>query len=214
MNASKHLIRRCVELAYEYHNGHLASALSALPIIEKIYKTFDHEKDVFVLSKGHGCLALYAVLEEHGYHPDCSKVHPDIDVENGISCTTGSLGHGLPMAVGMALAKKLKGEDGTVHVLLGDGECQEGTTWESLMILKGLNLDNIKVHIDINDKQALGDLVLPVRRFLDAIADWCPHIMQRHLTIKGDGVSFMEENPAHVHHLSEAEYETAMEELK
>jgi len=208
MNASKHLIRRCVELAYEYHNGHLASALSALPIIEKIYKTFDHEKDVFVLSKGHGCLALYAVLKEYGYRPDCSKVHPDIDVENGISCTTGSLGHGLPMAVGMALAKKMNGTDGTVHVLLGDGGCQEGTTWESLLQVESRGLGNISVHVDVNSMQATRDTVLDA---VGRIRDAFPFVLLHH-TVKGQGLSFIKPS-MHVLHLTREEFVLAMKEL-
>ncbi len=166
MKGSDYIAKRIIEIAYKYKNGHVASALSALPIIKEIYDEMDIEKDVFILSKGHGCLALYAVLESKGYKPDVSKIHPDIDIKNGISCTTGSLGHGLPIAVGMALAKKLKNESGNVSVLLGDGECQEGTTWESLLIAKKLKLNNLQIHIDNNKEQALGKTVLPAVELL------------------------------------------------
>jgi len=149
------LQNRVIEICYENNNGHIASSLSCLGIIEFIYKNFDFNDDVFLLSKGHACPALFAVLETHGYNPDVSQHHPDIDIKNGVSCTSGSLGHCLPIAIGMALAKKLKGEKGTIHVLLGDGECMEGTTWESILLQNHLNLDNLKIHIDYNEMQSL-----------------------------------------------------------
>lgn len=152
---------RMIEIAKQTHNGHLASGLSALPIIEKIYKKFDFEKDVFILSKGHGCLGLYPVLESYGFHPDVTKQHPDIDKENGIYCTTGSLGHGLPVAVGVAMAKKIKKEDGLVYVLMGDGECQEGTTWESLLVVDRFRLNNLYIYIDDNNDQAMEKTLYP-----------------------------------------------------
>jgi hypothetical protein len=114
------LVWKTVEYCYKYKDHHVLSALSALPIIQYIYARLKIDRDVFILSKGHGCMGWYVILEEHGFHPDLTKKHPDIDPENGIFCTTGSLGHGLPIGVGIALASP----DRRVHVLLGDGECQ------------------------------------------------------------------------------------------
>lgn len=155
------LRNRIYQICYETNNPHLASSLSCLNIIKEIYSSFDFKNDVFILSKGHGCPALYAVLESYGFKPDVSKSHPDIDIENGISCTTGSLGHGLPIGVGMALAKKVQGQPGKIYVLLGDMECLEGTTWESLNLAWEYDLDNLIVHIDNNEKVSyLPDVII------------------------------------------------------
>ena len=83
------------------------------------------------------------------------KTHLELDKKNGINCTFGSLGHGLPISTGMAFAKKIKKEKGKIYVLMSDGECQEGTTWESLMIAAKHKLDNLVVIIDYNKIQAL-----------------------------------------------------------
>ncbi len=149
------LQKRIFEIDYKYKHNHIGSALTSLPIIEGIYNNFNFDNDVFILSKGHASVALYAVLEKYGFKPDISKLHPDIDIKNGISITSGSLGHGLPIGIGMALAKKLKNEPGIIYVLLGDGECMEGTFWESLILRKQLNLDNISIWIDYNGMGAL-----------------------------------------------------------
>jgi transketolase len=125
--------------------------LSALPIIYEIYKDFDFKHDVFILSKGHACAAWFAVLEQYGYKPDVTQRHSDIDIKNGISVTSGSLGHGLPLGLGMSLAKKIKKEKGTIFVLMGDLEQQEGTTWECHELMSGM--DNLKVYVDYNEGQ-------------------------------------------------------------
>jgi len=143
------LRKRVFEICYKTNNPHLASSLSCLDIIENIYKSMKKE-DVFVLSKGHGCPAWYAVLEKYGYKPKL-KIHPDIDKKNGIICTTGSLGHGLPIALGIALSKKVLNQKGKVYVLLGDTECQEGTTWESILLKMNLKLHNLNIIIDNNE---------------------------------------------------------------
>lgn len=142
------LARRTVEIDYRYKHRHLQSSLTALPIIAEIYEQMQPE-DVFVLSKGHACAAWYAVLEGKGFTPEVSRVHPERDPKNGITNTAGSLGHGLPLAVGLAYANRNR----KVHVLMGDGECQEGTTWESLLMARRFNLGNLNVHIDYNGFQ-------------------------------------------------------------
>jgi transketolase len=97
------------------------------------------------------------LLREIGNNPKLMG-HPSRDSNNGVPCTTGSLGHGLPMALGMALAKKATGQPGKVYVLMGDGECQEGTTWESLLIAANLGLDNLVVIVDWNQIQGSGSV--------------------------------------------------------
>lgn len=209
MKTLNQLRKRMVEIDYKYKNNHLASALSALPIIKDIYEDFDFDNDKFILSKGHGSLALYAVLEDYGYNPDVSKIHPDIDIKNGISCTTGSLGHGLPIAVGMAMAKKHKNKKGLVSVLLGDGECQEGTTWESLLVADKYKLDNLKVHIDDNMYQALEETLYPTSYYLERVFP-----VKIHRCIKGYGIKLFQDNPnLHVYELTNNDYKQIMEEL-
>lgn len=210
MTDLKQLIKRMVEIDYQAKNNHLASALSALPIIANVYEKMDLQNDIFILSKGHACLALYVALEVNGYHPDLTKIHPDIDIQNGISTTTGSLGHGLPLAIGIALGKQLQHLPGKIYVLLGDGECQEGTTWESLLIQDKLQLDNLEIIIDNNQYQALTKTLYPAVDILDRNFP---------LTIyeitKGTGIKLFEKHPDwHVHELTEQEYKTIMEELK
>lgn len=209
----KKLIRETLKLSYkEGDSSHLASALSCVPILSKIYDKMKKD-DVFILSKGHGSMALYVVLRAKGYKPDTSKLHPDIDVKNGISATTGSLGHGLPLAVGMAWAKKIKKEKGTIRVLMGDGECAEGTTWESLLIIDTFKINNIEIYIDDNGYQALDKTVHPA-------ISWIKKLGIKKIFIskycKGYGLGIFNPYYAkyHVHPLTEEEYKKSMKELK
>lgn len=210
---NKKLIRETLELSYkEGDSSHLASALSCIPLLVKIYNKMKKE-DVFILSKGHGSMALYAMLRSKGYKPDVSKLHPDIDIKNGISATTGSLGHGLPLAVGMAWAKKIKNEKGIIRVLMGDGECTEGTTWESLLIINTLKLDNLEIYIDDNGYQALSKTIHPAVSWIKKLG------LKRIFTskyCKGYGLSIFKPYDAkyHVHPITEEEYKKSMEELK
>jgi len=153
----KQIRKRVLELALKYNHGHIAPALSIIEILVSLYSNILKDNDIFILSKGHGCLSWYAILQELGLRPDASKGHPDIDPSNGIFCSTGSLGHGLPIGVGAAFANKLMNKDGRVYVLMSDGECQEGSTWESLLFANQHKLDNIVIVIDINNLQALGE---------------------------------------------------------
>ncbi len=152
-NTAKEIRREILEMAMETGINHIASSLSVVEILHVLF-SITGENDKIILSKGHGCLGYYILLREKGYHPSL-KAHPDIDIENGIWCTTGSLGHGLPIAVGMALTKKLKKEEGNIYTIMGDGECQEGTTWESLLIASQYKLDNLFIIVDYNRMQAL-----------------------------------------------------------
>jgi transketolase len=195
------LVWKTVEYCYKYKDHHVLSALSALPIIQYIYARLKIDRDVFILSKGHGCMGWYVILEEHGFHPDLTKKHPDIDPENGIFCTTGSLGHGLPIGVGIALASP----DRRVHVLLGDGECQEGTTWESLLVADRFNLQNLYIDIDGNGYQAFDKILYSKHEILPRIF---PNLNIKIWEYpKGYGVKFFEEHPSwHVHQISDAEF--------
>jgi transketolase len=148
------LIKRILEITYKEKLSHLSSCLSALPILEEIY-TKKQEDEVFILSNGHAGLALYVVLEEkYGVDPVVllhkHGIHPGKDLENKLYCSTGSLGSGLPIAVGYALADRTK----NVYCMISDGECAEGSIWESLRFIHTAKLDNLHVYANINGMSA------------------------------------------------------------
>lgn len=207
----KAVLRRILEISREYGHSHLPGTLSAAQIMWPIFEHFDTRRDVFILSKGHAAVALYAFLETLGYHPDLRKTHPERDPANGVTCTTGSLGHGLPMAVGIALARWIKGQCGHIYVVMGDGECLEGTTWEALCVAQRLKLAGLEVHIDGNCAGALGDLPIDVAPYLRIIF---PNYVTYQVTEKGSGISFLCGSKDHKRVLTDDEYLRAMEELK
>ncbi len=144
------LTKRLIDITYQERLSHLSSTLSALPIIEEIYnKKADDE--VFILSNGHAGLALYVVLEsKYGIDPVMllhkHGIHPGKDLENKLYCSTGSLGSGLPIAVGHALSNP----DKQVYCMISDGECAEGSIWESLRFINDNKVDNLQVYVNIN----------------------------------------------------------------
>ena len=153
--------------------GHIGSSLSVVEILCALYGGVlrtsgpeDPDRDRFVLSKGHAALALYAVLSLKGwidlaildsYCGDDSVlgVHPEA-VLPGIDFSTGSLGHGLSIAAGAALAARLKGSGRHVYCLISDGECNEGSTWEAAMFAAHQRLSNLTVIVDLDGQQAMG----------------------------------------------------------
>ena len=155
---NKGLRKRIIEQGMKYHHGHYGSAFSCLDAIKYLYDNILEKNDNFILSKGHGYMALQVVLEERGKKVNWKLNHPDYDPDNGIDALTGSLGHGLAIGAGRAYGKKLKGEDGNVYVLLGDGEIQGGPNWEALILAKKLGLTNLVPIIDWNKYQAIGSV--------------------------------------------------------
>lgn len=147
----------------EHGEAHLGGSFSIIEALISLYEIVLQPRDKFILSKAHASFPLCLLLKQKGLQPEL-RTHLELDPVNGIHCTTGSLGHGLPMGVGMALARKLRKEDGTVFVMISDGECQEGTTWESLLIAAAHRLDNLRLLIDYNKIQALAPVrdVLPL----------------------------------------------------
>ena len=141
----------------EKKEAHLGGSFSMIEMLITIYEIFLKKKDKFILSKSHASFPLILLLKEKGLNPKLST-HLEIDEKNGIHCTTGSLGHGLPIATGMAFARKKLNKKGKIFVLISDGECQEGTTWESLLIASKHKLDNLIILIDYNKIQALTKL--------------------------------------------------------
>lgn len=167
---NKDLRKRIVEIVTKAKEGHIPSSFSIVDIIDHLYGQvlrYDKanpdwpERDLFVLSKGHGCAGLYVVLEKYnllsseqldsysqpggilGGHPDRTKV-PFIEA------STGSLGHGFPFSVGIAIGNKIKKKKSRVVALLGDGECHEGTIWEAAHVAANRGLDNLVAIVDWN----------------------------------------------------------------
>ena len=211
------------------------------------------ERDFFILSKGHACLVYYAVLAEMGFFSkDKLKLfektdsfllgHPVLNKKYGIEFSTGSLGMGLSIGVGVALALKKKKTDNKVYVLVGDGECNEGSIWESVMSASHFNLDNLTIIIDKNNLQQtgknidimnLGDLKSKLSSFgcetfsvnghstkelFDVFSSKNKTTKPKAIvanTIKGKGLSFAENNNE-FHHtvLTKSLYDKALEEIK
>ena len=141
----------------EFGEAHLGGSFSMIEMLIALYEVVLKEEDKFILSKAHASFSLCLFLREKGYDPKLTT-HLEIDPKNGIHCTTGSLGHGLPIGTGMALARKHQSKPGKIYVMISDGECQEGTTWESLLIGARHKLDNLVVLVDYNKIQALTTL--------------------------------------------------------
>jgi len=157
------------------HSGHVGSSLSMADILAVLYETILRvdpknprraDRDRFILSKGHAAAGVYAALAEKGFIPrewlrtyycDNGKLCGHISHHvPGAEFSTGSLGHGLPVAVGMAIAARMAGQQHRIIVLMSDGDCNEGSTWESIMFAAQQRLDNLTVIVDYNRVQALG----------------------------------------------------------
>jgi transketolase len=170
--------------------GHVGSALSLVEIVRVLYDDVLRvrptepdwsERDRCILSKGHGCLALYAVLADKGFFPreellrQCTPGallggHPETHIP-GVEASTGALGHGLPIAVGLALAAKLHGRANRVVVITGDGELDEGSNWEAALSARKHGLDNLLLIVDYNKLQSFGPVaeVMPLEPLADKL---------------------------------------------
>ncbi|MHB8111771.1 MAG: transketolase [Syntrophorhabdaceae bacterium] len=179
-------IRKSI-LTISHHSGHghIPTCFSIIELLRAIYESMNHDpanptrydRDLFILSKGHGALGLYCTLAHFGYFPiqDVYKFgafgsnfgcHGDRLKVPGIELSTGSLGHGIGVATGMALGLKMSGSSRKVYVLVGDGESNEGTVWESLMVAANRQLDNLTVLFDNNRSQSRClPLVDPEKKF-------------------------------------------------
>ena len=254
-----------VTAVHSAKSGHLGGSLGAADIFTYLYfeelKNIDPhdpkkpDRDRFVLSKGHCAPGLYSALAERGYFPKEDLVtlrhvgsylqgHPNMNDTPGVDMSTGSLGQGVSVACGMALAAKLAGESYHVYTLLGDGECEEGEVWEAAMFAGDKKLDNLTVIVDYNNLQIDGTLEevnspLPLDRKFESfrfhvisVADGNDFDQLRAAfreasgikgmptaiicrTVKGKGVSYMENNCGwHGKAPNDEEYAQAMEELK
>ena len=242
--------------------GHIPASLSLVEILSVLYYEIlkmdpknpkSPDRDRFILSKGHACVALYAVLADMGFFDrayldtfakrgSILGGHPDMRKVPGIEASTGALGHGFPFGIGLALAGKMDKKDYRVFILMGDGECQEGSIWEAALFAPKHNLDNVVAIIDYNGFQAMDSLddIVPI----DPLAEkwkafgWAVEEVDGHdisalrkvfkkapfvkgkpsliiaKTTKGKGVSFMENSPIwHFRLPNEAEMKIACDEL-
>lgn len=173
-NIAKKIRSHTLKIANTSKGPHIGTALSCVDILTQLYfkslnitdyKNID--RDIFIMSKGHGAMALYSTLYEKGllseeelfsYYQNGGRLpaHLDKNTNQAIEVSSGSLGHGLPQALGFANSKKLKGVDSKVYVLMGDGETQEGSVWEAAMLAPKMDLDNLTVLIDFNNLQGYG----------------------------------------------------------
>jgi len=260
-NISSYHIRKIIlDQAKRANVGHIGSALSIADIVVALYANVlnvpdpcDSDRDRFVLSKGHAALAVYAALflkgwiTEESLNTYCEDgsvlgVHPE-HLLKGIDFSTGSLGHGLLMGTGAALAAHLERSSRRTFVLISDAECNEGSIWEAVMFAAHHRLSNLITIVDLNGQQALGYTrqVLNmssmaerwkafgwnvkdvdghnVSQMIDTMANFdtksgSPHILIAH-TVFGKGVSYME-NQIKWHYLpmSDAEYQQAVNEIE
>lgn len=186
MNDTTAHIRQLMALATG-DEKHTPSALSTLDVLWVLYDRIlrydpaaprNEDRDRFVLSKGHGPAAYYAILADKGFFPIAELAtferyesrlggHPDRNQVPGAEASTGSLGHGLAMAVGMALALRIKGSDRRVFALVGDGECHEGEVWEAALVAGDRGLTNLTIVVVNNHSStiALGDIAAKFAAF-------------------------------------------------
>lgn len=253
--------RKIYQIAHFAGGGHMGASFSMADIISVLY--FDgvlkydasnpewEERDKFVLSKGHACYALYAVLARAGYFPEeelwsvgqaGSRFggHPKMHEIPGVEASTGALGHGLSFAIGIAYANKADEKKSHVYVVLGDGECQEGSIWEGALSAPTLGLDNLTAIVDHNKLQAMDELekIVRMKPFAEKwrACGWNVVEVDGHDyaqikeallmrkegqptlviadTIKGKGVSFMENVPIwHYRMPNERELSILMDDL-
>jgi len=253
---------KLVEMSHRSGAAHLGSSLSCVDIVVAAYwkalridpaNPKDNNRDRFILSKGHAASALYAALAFRGFFPpelldrfaepgSCLEEHPGPQCAPGVEVVTGSLGHGLSLGIGMALAGRIQKRFFRVFCLLSDGECNEGSVWESAMFAAGRKLDNVFAIVDFNKWQATGrscevmalePLVEKWRSFGWSACEIDGHDMGALVkvltnvpngsgkpiaviahTVKGKGISFMEDdNNWHYRIPNEEDVRKAKEEL-
>lgn len=254
----KKLRQVIVKMVTKGKEGHIPSSFSIVDIIDFLYGHILkvdpqnprwQDRDYFILSKGHGCAALYAVLNKYGFLSDdeISQYsqkggilggHPDVTKVPGAEASTGSLGHGFPTSAGLALGLRIQNKPNKVFALMGDGECNEGTIWETALVASRQKLGNLVAIVDLNGSAAQILPVDPLRSKWEAFGwqvyevdghdkdnlkkifstlefamEGSPKVVIAH-TIKGKGVSFIEGHGNWHHKIpSTPELEEIMAEL-
>ena len=200
------LKKRIAVIAYKNKLGHLGSYFSSVDIIDEIYSKMNKD-DIFILSSGHAALALYVCLEKYkGVNADMlfekHGGHPHRDEENFIYCSTGSLGLGITVALGRAVANPNR----KVHVLISDGECAEGSIWESLKTIVEQNITNIEVYVNVNGYAAYMEVdSVYLEQRLKA---FLPSINIRYTSV--EQFPFLKGLNAHYHVMNEENYQEAL----
>jgi len=190
---SSGLYKRLFEICYKHKLHHLGSYFSCLDLIDLIYDEM-RDEDIFILSCGHAVVALYVVLEKY-YGFDAEELlcdhgeHPKLDELRKIYCSTGSLGMGLPVAVGRAIGDTER----RVYCLISDGECAEGSIWEALQFIRNNNMGNIEIHVNANGFSAYDKIDLD---YLEArLKSFCPDIKFHRTTV--EHLPFLKDIDAH-----------------
>lgn len=196
------LKKRILEIAYKHKLSHLGSYLSSVDIIDEIYSK-QNKEDIFILSSGHAALALYVILEKYeGRNAEelFKKYggHPHLAEADGIYCSTGSLGTGITIAVGRALANTKR----KVRVLISDGECAEGSIWESLRFIKESSINNLEVYVNINGYAAYDKIDKDY--LTDRLKTFLPEINLRYTSV--NQTPFLRGINAHYHVMNEEDY--------
>ena len=204
------LKKRIAEIAYKNKLGHLGSYFSSVGIIDEIYSKMDKD-DIFILSSGHAALALYVCLEKYkGQDAEALFLkhggHPHRDEECKIYCSTGSLGLGITIALGRAIANPNR----KVYVLISDGEAAEGSVWESLKTITEQNIQNIEIHANVNGYAAYREV--DVTYLTNRLKIFLPEINIHYTTV--EHFPFLKGLNAHYHIMKENDYQTALELLK
>lgn len=256
--------RQITDMVIAAARGHVGSAFSLVETLLVLYKggilrvdaknPLWPDRDRLILSKGHGALALYPILADLGFFPKeelmkyCKKDgilggHPEHHKIPGVEASTGALGHGLSIGIGMALAARMNEKDYKVYVIIGDGECDEGSIWEGALHASKHGLDNLTVLIDYNKQQSYSDVaeVLPLEPFADKWKAFGFSVLEADMdhpekllkilqtpapkgkpravichSIKGKGISFIERNLSwhHKGKLTDQEIENIFNELE
>lgn len=223
-----------LKLAFESNHSHIGSCLSSVDLIDAVYKTKkDDEK--FVLSNGHAGMALYIILQKYGKIIDANiiknfYIHPDRNVSADIHVSTGSLGQGLPIALGMAIANRRK----NVYCLISDGECAEGSIWETLRITVDKKIHNLKIILDsngwggydsvnsitlkkrlgafgLNVKEVYGHNIKDISSALEYAGDEKPLLVFAHTNV--EQFPFLKGLNAHYHVMQSKDYDLAVKLL-
>mgnify|MGYP003129650686 FL=1 len=203
------LYNRILDIAHKNKLSHLGSYFSSVGIIDEVYSTMK-EEDIFILSSGHCALALYVVLEKYKgidaeYLLNRHGGHPHRAEEDSLHCSTGSLGMGITAAVGRAIAKP----DRMVHCLISDGECAEGSVWESLKFIYENNIKNICIYVNANGYSAYD--TVDVSYLMARLKAFLPDITIFHTDT--NVFPFLRGLNAHYHIMSESDYHLAKEVL-
>jgi len=240
--------KKVIKTAYTQKSGHIASSFSILEILYVLYNDILGDNDLFVLSKGHAALGFYAVLNELGkisndelasftsYDSNLGG-HPDRNKVKDAFASAGSLGHGLPISVGVALSRKIQDQAGKIYCLVGDGECNEGSIWESSLLASHLNLDNLVCIVDNNRSQTRAVETKNIEEKFSSFG-WETIVVDGHNTellksafkniknlrpiciiantVKGYGIESIQNDAFSWHHRSpsDKEFENMMSELK